>query len=63
MKLFFTLLLFTIVTVPTLFSQKSRSFSGVLTYTIESVNSTDSVRSKMIIYAKDSLLRVVNFNT
>jgi hypothetical protein len=63
MKLFFTLLLFTIVTVPTVFSQKSRSFSGVLTYTIESVNSTDSVRSKMIIYAKDSLLRVVNFNS
>ncbi|MFM7472617.1 MAG: hypothetical protein ACKO00_01700 [Crocinitomicaceae bacterium] len=63
MKLFFTLLLFTIVTIPTLFSQKNRSFSGVLTYTIESVNSKDSVRSKIIIYAKDSLIRVVNFNS
>jgi len=63
MKLFFTLLLFTVITIPTLFSQKNRSFSGVLTYTIESVNSTDSVRAKMIIYAKDSLLRVVNFNS
>jgi hypothetical protein len=63
MKLYFTILLFTIVTIPSLFSQKNRSFSGVLTYTIEQVNSTDSVRSKMIIYAKDSLIRVVNFNS
>ena len=63
MKLYFTILLFTIVIIPSLFSQKNRSFSGVLTYTIEQVNSTDSVRSKMIIYAKDSLIRVVNFNS
>ena len=63
MKLIFTILLFTIVTIPSLFSQKNRSFSGILTYTIESINSSDSVRANMIIYAKDSLIRVVNFNS
>lgn len=45
------------------YGQKSKSFSGVLTYHVESLNSKDSVKEKVIIYAKDSLLRIVNFNT
>ena len=45
------------------FSQNKGSFSGELTYEIERVDKKDSIRSFMIIYAKDSLLRVVNFNS
>jgi len=45
------------------FSQNKGSFSGELTYEIERVDKKDTVRSFMIIYAKDSLLRVVNFNS
>lgn len=44
-------------------SQKQTPFSGELTYTIERVDQPDSSRSKMLIYAKDSLLKVVNFNS
>ena len=58
-SLFVLILIFT---VP-VYSQKAKTFSGVLTYSIEAVNSQDSSRSKMIIYAKDSLLRVVNFHS
>ena len=43
-------------------SQRLKAFSGVLTYEIQSVNTPDTVVSKMIIYAKDSLLHVVNFD-
>ena len=45
------------------FSQNKGFFSGELTYEIERVDKKDSIRSFMIIYAKDSLLRVVNFNS
>ena len=45
------------------FSQNKGSFSGELTYEIERVDKKDSIRSFMIIYAKDSLLRIVNFNS
>ena len=45
------------------FSQNIGSFSGELTYEIERVDKKDSIRAFMIIYAKDSLLKVVNFNS
>ena len=45
------------------FSQNKGSFSGELTYEIERVDKKDTNRTFMIIYAKDSLLKVVNFNS
>jgi GLPGLI family protein len=45
------------------FSQNKGSFSGQLTYEIERVDKKDTNRTFMIIYAKDSLLKVVNFNS
>jgi len=44
-------------------SQKQKHFSGELTYAIERVDQKDSVKAEMIIYARDSLIRVVNFNS
>ncbi len=44
-------------------SQKQIPFSGELVYSIERVDKKDSVKAEMIIYARDSLLRVVNFNS
>ena len=55
-----TLLIF--ATIFPAISQRLKAFSGVLTYEIQSVNTQDTVVSKMIIYAKDSLLHVVNFD-
>jgi hypothetical protein len=43
-------------------SQKQLPFSGELTYRIERVDVKDSSKSVQLIYAKDSLLKVVNFN-
>jgi hypothetical protein len=45
------------------FSQKTRVFNGELLYEIERVSPKDSIPGKMLIYAKDSLLRVVNFSS
>ena len=45
------------------FSQNKGSFSGELTYEIERVDIKDTIRSLMIIYAKDSLLKIVNFSS
>jgi len=45
------------------FSQKDRTFSGELLYTIERISPKDSIPGKMLIYAKDSLQRVVNFSS
>lgn len=44
-------------------SQNQKPFSGELTYSIERVDKKDSVKAEMIIYARDSLIRVVNFNS
>jgi hypothetical protein len=44
-------------------SQKQKPFSGELTYSIERVDQKDSVKAEMIVYARDSLLRIVNFNS
>jgi hypothetical protein len=44
-------------------SQKQHPFCGELVYQIERVDVKDSVKAEMIIYARDSLLRVVNFNS
>lgn len=45
------------------FSQKERTFNGELLYTIERISPKDSTQGKMLIYAKDSLQRVVNFSS
>ena len=60
---FFSLALLLSLFIKSGFSQNKGSFSGELTYEIERVDKKDSIRSFMIIYAKDSLLRVVNFNS
>ena len=60
---FFSLALLLSLFIKSVFSQNKGSFSGELTYEIERVDKKDSIRSFMIIYAKDSLLRVVNFNS
>ncbi len=44
-------------------SQENKPFSGELVYTIERADKKDSVKAEMIIYARDSMLRVVNFNS
>lgn len=44
-------------------SQKQSPFSGELTYKIERVDVVDSSKSIQLIYAKDSLIKVVNFNS
>ena len=44
-------------------AQKQPSFSGELTYKIERVDFKDSSRSVQIIYAKDSLIKIVNLNS
>lgn len=46
-----------------LIAQKQNQFSGELTYSIERVDKKDSIKAEMIIYARDSLIRVVNFNS
>jgi hypothetical protein len=46
-----------------LVSQKQIPFCGELVYSIERVDEKDSVKAEMIIYARDSLIRVVNFNS
>ena len=60
---YLTLLLTIIFSFQYVFSQKNDVFSGELTYEIERVDKKDTNRTFMIIYAKDSLLKVVNFNS
>lgn len=43
--------------------QNSEHFNGTLTYRIERVDVKDSVEAKMIVFARDSLLKIVNFNS
>ena len=60
---YFSIALLLFLFIKSVFSQNKGLFSGELTYEIERVDKKDSIRSFMIIYAKDSLLRVVNFNS
>ena len=60
---YLTLFLTIIFSFQYVFSQKNDIFSGELTYEIERVDKKDTNRTFMIIYAKDSLLKVVNFNS
>ena len=60
---YLTLFLTIIFSFQFVFSQKNDVFSGELTYEIERVDKKDTNRTFMIIYAKDSLLKVVNFNS
>ena len=60
---YLTLFLAIIFSFQYVFSQKNYVFSGELTYEIERVDKKDTNRTFMIIYAKDSLLKVVNFNS
>jgi GLPGLI family protein len=60
---YLTLFLTIIFSFQYVFSQKNDVFSGELTYEIDRVDKKDTNRTFMIIYAKDSLLKVVNFNS
>ena len=55
----FSFLFLSLVTL----SQKTRVFNGELLYEIERVSPKDSLPGKMLIYAKDSLQRIVNFSS
>jgi hypothetical protein len=44
-------------------SQNSEHFNGTLTYRIERVDVKDSIEAKMLVFARDSLLKIVNFNS
>ena len=57
------LLLFTTLSL-SYFSQKNQvAFSGELLYNIEKLSPADSLPAKMLLYAKDSLLKVINFSS
>jgi hypothetical protein len=44
-------------------TQDANHFNGTLTYRIERVDVKDSVEAKMIIFARDSLIKIVNFSS
>jgi hypothetical protein len=43
--------------------QDANHFTGTLTYRIERVDVKDSVQAEMIIFARDSLIKIVNFSS
>ena len=60
------LLLFTVLfsfSLEVCWGQDANHFSGTLTYRIERVDVKDSVQAKMIIFARDSLIKIVNFSS
>jgi len=61
MRYFLLLFIFSIVS--NLKAQKQLPFSGELTFKIERVDVKDSSKSIQLIYAKDSLIKIVNFNS
>lgn len=61
MKYQLTLVCFLLLT--TLFAQRNSPFNGELTYNIERLSPKDSSQAKMLIYAKDSLQKVINFSS
>jgi hypothetical protein len=61
MRYFLLFLVLSFKTKP--FAQEQLPFSGELTYKIERVDVKDSSKSIQLIYAKDSLIKVVNFNS
>ncbi|MFM6935509.1 MAG: hypothetical protein ACKOXP_08705 [Flavobacteriales bacterium] len=44
-------------------TQDALHFNGTLTYRIERVDVNDSVQAKMILFARDSLLKIVHFSS
>jgi hypothetical protein len=60
-----TIVLFSIIQLLsfTNWSQDSEHFNGTLTYRIERVDVNDSSEAKMMIFARDSLLKIVNFSS
>jgi hypothetical protein len=61
MRYFLLLFIFSIVS--NLKAQKQLPFSGELTFKIQRVDVKDSSKSIQLIYAKDSLIKIVNFNS
>ncbi|MEY4289435.1 MAG: hypothetical protein RLZZ30_1523 [Bacteroidota bacterium] len=56
-------LLFILAFSATVNAQQNGHFNGALTYRIERVDVADSVQAKMIIFARDSMIKIVNFST
>jgi len=57
-------LLFILIAYSTfIFSQKSAPFSGEITYQIERVDREDTVKAMQLIYAKDSLIKIVTISS
>ena len=59
---YFNFLIATVI-ISTSVAQKNTLFSGELVYNIERINPKDSIPSKMLVYAKDSLLKIINFSS
>jgi len=66
----YIILLLLVYSIGCVHSQKNKSFSGELIYHIEKIEanpnelaSNEVEEEKMIVYAKDSLLKIVNFNS
>jgi hypothetical protein len=66
----YIILLLLVYSIGCVHGQKNKSFSGELIYHIEKVDanpnellSSEDEEEKMIIYARDSLLKIVNFNS
>lgn len=58
-----TFLLFFYSLITLAYGQENGHFNGALTYRIERVDVNDSVQAKMIIFARDSMIKIVNFSS
>lgn len=64
MKVFYFSFILILFFTSKLSAQKHiQCFSGELIYEISNIQLEDSIQEKMLIYAKDSLLKVINFST
>ena len=59
---YFYAILFFCLSFNSIYGQKNSSFEGILTYQITNVTKIDSAKMQTVIFCKDSLIKVVNFN-
>ena len=59
---YFYAILFFCLSFYSIYGQKNSSFEGILTYQITNVTKIDSTKMQTVIFCKDSLIKVVNFN-
>ena len=59
----FLIIVLLLCAIDTCWGQDANHFNGTLTYRIERVDVKDSVQAQMIIFARDSLIKIVNFSS